>query len=384
MEKENKYYDSKRKARLIIMVFIRVILFLVFIWALFEDRRLILFTSIFAFLLTFIPYISYRYFKINIPAHFEVTLILFIYGLLYFWKVRGFYFDFKILSVMLSVLASVALGLVGLTIMHSLYRAHKIKGNPLFISFFSFCFALSMGAIMESAEFLADILFGFNLQKAGFFGTGGDLLAYFGGALVVSILGYSYIKRGKLTLISSVVENIMRKNLKNVEMEDSDEHIDKIKGLLKNGESSKMEFKSTLRTNIHTNQPDKKMEHSVLKTITAYLNSAGGSLLVGVSDKGEIIGLDKDNFSNDDNMHRHFSSLVRDYIGGEFLHLIKSRVVEMDGKKILKIECDKSDKAVFLKASDGLEEFYVRNGASSVPLTGSSLVNYINSFFKGG
>lgn len=46
--------------------------------------------------------------------------------------------------------------------------------------------------------------------------------------------------------------------------------------------------------NLHTGQPDPKMEHAVLKTIAAFMNSKGGTLFVGVNDDGEAIGLKQD------------------------------------------------------------------------------------------
>ena len=49
-----------------------------------------------------------------------------------------------------------------------------------------------------------------------------------------------------------------------------------------------------------------------------------------------------------------------------------------DGKAIIRVDCSKCKKPVFLK--DGkTEEFYVRSGPSSVELIGSNLVNYVNN-----
>ena len=60
--------------------------------------------------------------------------------------------------------------------------------------------------------------------------------------------------------------------------------------LIQTGETAKLEFKSTLRWNILADRIDKEIEHSVLKTIVAYMNSEGGTLLVGVKDDGDILG----------------------------------------------------------------------------------------------
>ena len=52
--------------------------------------------------------------------------------------------------------------------------------------------------------------------------------------------------------------------------------------LIAAGESDRVEFKSTLRTNLHTNRRDRAMESAVTKTLAAFLNSDGGALVIGV------------------------------------------------------------------------------------------------------
>ena len=49
--------------------------------------------------------------------------------------------------------------------------------------------------------------------------------------------------------------------------------------LIGGGESDAVEFKSTLRTNLHTDQRDNRMEHAVLKTLAGFLNSDGGTVV---------------------------------------------------------------------------------------------------------
>src|SRR3546814_12750902 len=66
--------------------------------------------------------------------------------------------------------------------------------------------------------------------------------------------------------------------------------------LIAAGEGDGVEFKSTLRMNLHTGQVDDKMQVTVLKTIAGFLNAKGGTLLIGVSDDGQVTGLSADNF----------------------------------------------------------------------------------------
>jgi predicted HTH transcriptional regulator len=117
-----------------------------------------------------------------------------------------------------------------------------------------------------------------------------------------------------------------------------------------------------------------------LKTVSAYLNSNGGTLLVGVGDRGDILGLHKDGFQDKDKLNLHFTNLVKHHIGEQYLPFIESKVFDVDGKRVLKVKCEKSDKHVFLRHS-GMEEFYVRNGPSSTRLDGQALIDYIKHNF---
>jgi|GEM_PF-540699 len=153
---------------------------------------------------------------------------------------------------------------------------------------------------------------------------------------------------------------------------------DYILELIRRGESKKLEFKSTLRMNLMTGKPDWNVEHAVLKTIVAYINTDGGILLVGVSNSGEVLGIENDNFLNEDKFLLHLKQLIKQHIGLAYASLIEYALVPVNGKKVLKIDCQKSDEAVFLKSGNNEEEFYIRIGPSSERLTGSNLLEYVN------
>jgi hypothetical protein len=63
--------------------------------------------------------------------------------------------------------------------------------------------------------------------------------------------------------------------------------------------------------------------------------------------------------------------------------MIEYTLVPVNGKKILEIDCKKSDEAVFLKPDRNDEEFYIRMGPSSERLTGSKLIEYVNRRYNG-
>jgi hypothetical protein len=150
--------------------------------------------------------------------------------------------------------------------------------------------------------------------------------------------------------------------------------------LISGGESDAVEFKSTLRTNLHTQQVDDKIQFAVLRTIAGFLNGKGGTLLVGVADDGEMLGLASDGFPNEDKMGLHLVNLVRDRIGEVFLPYVHPHFEEQDGSRVLAIRCEKGPKAAFVK--DGaLQRFFVRGGNSTAELQGSSITDYVKQRF---
>lgn len=155
---------------------------------------------------------------------------------------------------------------------------------------------------------------------------------------------------------------------------------DPLRMLIDSGESSKLEFKSTLRWNIREKKKDNRMGYAILKTISAFLNTEGGTLLVGVQDDGSVLGIEIDKFANDDKYLLHFSNLIQHNIGLDRSQLVSYKLVELEGKKILKVDCEPAEKPVFLKL-DNQENFYIRSGPSSKKLDISKAVSYINKKF---
>ncbi|MDF7800179.1 putative DNA binding domain-containing protein [Pontiellaceae bacterium B1224] len=142
------------------------------------------------------------------------------------------------------------------------------------------------------------------------------------------------------------------------------------------GESRYVEFKSTMRMNLHTQKPGKEIEMAWMKGVAGFLNTDGGILLIGVTDDGEITGLERDVFENEDKCRLHFKNLISKHIGADLSKYIRFIIVPMVGKTIGVVRCDRASEPVFVK--DGNKEhFYIRNGPSSDELPVSQALNYI-------
>lgn len=153
-----------------------------------------------------------------------------------------------------------------------------------------------------------------------------------------------------------------------------------IEEILRQGESASVEFKSALRTNLHTNQRDPRIELSCLRTIAGFLNTNGGTLMIGVSDDGSPVGLEFDQFPNEDKMSLHLVSMVRDRIGPQFMIYLHPRFEDLDSKRVMVVECWKAKSPVFVKDGN-LERFYIRTGPSTTELTASQTQEYIQQRF---
>lgn len=156
--------------------------------------------------------------------------------------------------------------------------------------------------------------------------------------------------------------------------------------IIRGGETDIVEFKSTLRINLRTGVKDREMELSVLKTIAGFFNSSGGTLLVGVNDEGEVLGIDGDLFPNNDKFQLHFWNIFREAIGSEFSEFVRSDVIKVDDKFVFSLTCLPSNRPVFLKwkvagQNKNDELFYVRIGPQTDLLGIRQAIAYIEDHF---
>ncbi len=149
-----------------------------------------------------------------------------------------------------------------------------------------------------------------------------------------------------------------------------------VAALIQAGESTTLEFKSTMRTNLKTGKTGKEIEIAWLKTVAAFMNSDGGILLIGVADSGEILGTEADDFANEDKCRLHFKNMLNTHIGAEFTRFIHLKIVQLKNNSILIVECERVRRPVFLSMGKQ-EEFFIRSGPSSIKLSMSQMVKYL-------
>ena len=148
-----------------------------------------------------------------------------------------------------------------------------------------------------------------------------------------------------------------------------------------NGESEAVELKSTMRTNLHTGTKDPRMELAVLKTLASFLNTNGGTLIVGVSDDGSPIGIETDGFPNEDKMGLHLVNIVKSRMGIQAMTSLHAHFDDHDDCRVMVVKCRRAPSPVFVKDGE-TERFYIRTGPSTTELSASQTQEYVKRKFK--
>lgn len=146
-----------------------------------------------------------------------------------------------------------------------------------------------------------------------------------------------------------------------------------------------LEFKSSLRWDYQFGKTNKKLEEVILKTIAAFANSNGGTLLIGVDDSGKILGLENDYswlLGDKDEFELHLRNIISKPFGIAFAaNKLKISFPTVESQEICQVETQPSDKSLIIKGTDSngvpFEKFYIRNGTSSIELPASQIVDFV-------
>ncbi len=161
--------------------------------------------------------------------------------------------------------------------------------------------------------------------------------------------------------------------------------------LIAEGEDDELEFKSSLRWDFKELAANKKLEEVVVKTVAAFANSQGGTLLIGVSDSGEILGLEGDYLSlggaNRDKFELHLRNLLSSAFGAAFVSSKLKVLFPAIGEiEICQVDVQTSAKPLVITVKDkngvGQEKFYVRSGNSSQELSLAEMPPYLAERFQ--
>jgi hypothetical protein len=163
-----------------------------------------------------------------------------------------------------------------------------------------------------------------------------------------------------------------------------------IEEIIAEGESDALEFKSSLRWDYREGGVNKKLEEVVIKTVGAFANSDGGTLLIGVNDDGQILGLENDYGSlngDKDKFELHLRQVIGSYFNQTFVaSRVKTSFPVIEDLEICQVEVEKASQPLVMRIKDKsgrtLERLYVRNGNSSQEIPLSQDHEFLQNHFK--
>lgn len=200
------------KIQLTISTLIRLSIAFALYTAIMNKQWLTIFISSLAFILTFLPALIERRFKVYLPTELEAVMVLFVYATVFLGEVHGYYEKFWWWDIFLHVISSITLGFIGFLIIYTLYYERRINSSAFLIAVFSFTFAIAIGSLWEIVEFTLDQTIGTRMQRSGLVDTMGDLIVDSLGAFVTSLAGYFYVRRGKAPVFRTFLQRFIREN----------------------------------------------------------------------------------------------------------------------------------------------------------------------------
>jgi hypothetical protein len=161
-------------------------------------------------------------------------------------------------------------------------------------------------------------------------------------------------------------------------------HCCSIAKLVSLGESETLECKSSLQWDIDKQERNKGLRFAVLKTVVAFLNTKGGTLVIGVGDDGSALGLAQD-LKFVDNSRDRFEQLlmstISDCIGAHFTKFIQIRFEDIQDQTVCAVDVDRSPEPAYVTRNNS-SEFYVRVGCTTRLLDAEKTVQYVRMSWK--
>jgi ATP-dependent Lon protease len=157
--------------------------------------------------------------------------------------------------------------------------------------------------------------------------------------------------------------------------------------LIAAGESKRVEFKQTARVNVHTKQRDAIIEQMVVKSIAGFMNAEGGTLLIGVTDTGEIFGIESDyktlgKKQNQDGFALWLNGILDNTIGPTAASSVRLTFEELPDGTICRVDVAPGKGPTFVRGGKGDADLYVRLNNATRLLNTAEALEYVGSRWR--
>jgi type I restriction enzyme R subunit len=154
-----------------------------------------------------------------------------------------------------------------------------------------------------------------------------------------------------------------------------------VEEIIANDEDYSVEFKSTARWDLREDKPNKAMEDAVVKTVAGFLNTDGGTLLIGVDNSGTAIGLDHDyqrvKPQNGDGFVNWLTTHLINVLGHTAVARIRARITTYMGQEICRVDIAAHTEPIWAKTSKGARIFFARFNNSTRAIPDDEVNDYV-------
>lgn len=205
-------FEDKIKLTMFSLILVSIILIEVLF--IFQKNWFNLILSFFTLILVFLPSIFNRKLTIDYPNLILIIVLIYLFLSVLLGDFQSFFEKYWWWDIMLHTLVGLIVGSVGFLLVLELVQEKASCSNltPLLIVIFAFAFSVAIGTLWEICEFAVDSLFNTNLQRSSLNDTMLDLIFDMVGALIISLIGYIYLKYPKENLIKRKVEKQKKKS----------------------------------------------------------------------------------------------------------------------------------------------------------------------------
>lgn len=156
--------------------------------------------------------------------------------------------------------------------------------------------------------------------------------------------------------------------------------------IIRQGEGPLLEFKSSFRWDMAESRINRALEGVVMKTLAGFLNSHdGGTLLIGIADNGDVVGLEKDyqtlKRQDQDGLEQTIMTAISTNLGADLCSFVHVLFHVIDGKEVCRLIISPSIRPVFLNQGN-TPKFYVRTGGGTRDLNIQEALGYISGRWK--
>jgi ATP-dependent Lon protease len=158
--------------------------------------------------------------------------------------------------------------------------------------------------------------------------------------------------------------------------------------LMAAGESKWVEFKASACFDLESGNRNKDLELAIAKTIAGFANAHGGTLLIGVNDDGQPVGLTNDyrlanqNRQDRDGYENWLTTMLAEAIGNVATSYLTVTFDEIESQDVCRLVIRPAKAPIFMRGQRSDGDFYARLNNSTRLLNTADALEYVRSHWR--